>query len=155
MIKWSFWFEKLMVRPKPLSILFRKRVLCMITNKDIMDYKRDGVICEGNAISDHLIEVSRRGIGKSLAKPGQFSRDYTATASLARYLFEYRNWWNIRELEELAFDNSIASLVANILEAGKVFLLMDQWFHREAVSTNAATWHQDEAYFDFLRVRNV
>tara|TARA_B100001123_G_C15260153_1_gene1006295 strand:- start:206 stop:1021 length:816 start_codon:yes stop_codon:yes gene_type:complete len=122
----------------------------MITNKDIKDYKRDGVICIRNAISDQLIEVSRRGIGQSIAKPGRFFRDYTATDSPARYIFEFWNWWNIRELEELAFDNSIASMVASIIEAEKVLLLMDQWFHREAGSTNAATWHHDEPYFDFF-----
>ena len=57
----------------------------------------------------------------------------------------------IPELQaEFAFDSELAALIARLLQADRLTLLMDQWFRREAGSTNAAVWHHDEPYFDFV-----
>ena len=122
----------------------------MIGTEQKESYRRDGVVCLRNVITEQWREVSRRGVETSVANPGRFFRDYTAEGSPARYVFEYWNWWNIPEFEDLAFNSNIAALVAELLDADKLTLLMDQWFLREAGATNGASWHHDEPYFDFF-----
>jgi ectoine hydroxylase-related dioxygenase (phytanoyl-CoA dioxygenase family) len=46
--------------------------------------------------------------------------------------------------------SDLAQSIAQLLQSERLTLLMDQWFRREAASTNAAVWHHDEPYFDFF-----
>ena len=113
-------------------------------------YQREGVVCLRQVIEPRWLECCRKGVDKSIAQPGQFFRDYTSAGSPSRYTFEFWAWQNNPELRALVLESSIGSLVAELLEADRLIMLMDQWLKREAGSTNAAPWHHDEPYFDFF-----
>jgi ectoine hydroxylase-related dioxygenase (phytanoyl-CoA dioxygenase family) len=53
-------------------------------------------------------------------------------------------------LTEFVLKSDLAQSIAQLLQSERLTLLMDQWFRREAASTNAAVWHHDELYFDFF-----
>ena len=118
--------------------------------RDAIDsYQRQGVVCLRQVIAERWLDTCRRGVQRSVDNPGTFFRDYTAEDSPSRYLFDYWIWQSIPELREFSLESDLAELIARLLQTDRLTLLMDQWFRREAGSTNAAVWHQDEPYFDF------
>jgi len=112
-------------------------------------FDREGVLCLRGVIAAEWLQCARRGIDDSMANPGPFFRDQTPAGSPARYVFDYWNWWNIRAFRRLVMDSSLAGMVASLLGAERLYMLMDNWFLREAGATNGAPWHHDEPYFDF------
>lgn len=112
-------------------------------------YRREGVVCLRGVIDAQCLEQARRGIAESLDRPGPFFRDQTPEGSPARYVFDYWNWRNIEALRWLATASPLGGMVASLLGARQLYMLMDNWFMREAGATNGAPWHHDEPYFDF------
>lgn len=121
----------------------------MTESATLADYERDGVVCLRNAFDPRWIALTRRGIARNLQRPGAFFRDHTPAGSPGRYLFDFWTWPHIPEFRDLVFDSPAAALAARFLGARSVFLLMDNWFLREAGAATGAPWHHDEPYFDF------
>ncbi|GAB5468289.1 MAG: hypothetical protein Kilf2KO_13190 [Rhodospirillales bacterium] len=117
------------------------------------DYRRDGVVCLRDVLSKDWIAQALAGIERSFAEPGPFFRDYTEEGSPGRYTFDYWNWQAIPQFRALAFDSPLPRLAADLLEAERLTLLMDNWFSREKGATNGAPWHHDEPYFDYFEGR--
>jgi hypothetical protein len=101
-------------------------------------------------IGGDWLEVCREGIERSVASPGRFFRDQTPEGSPARYMFEYWNWPGNPAFRRLVLKSPLAAMMAELLDAHRLNLLMDNWFLREAGATNGAPWHHDEPYFDFF-----
>lgn len=112
-------------------------------------FDREGVICLRGVIGGDWLECCRAGIARSLERPGPFFRDQTPDGSPARYVFDYWNWRNIPEFRKLVLEAGFGEMIGPLLEAERLYLLMDNWFLREAGATNGAPWHHDEPYFDF------
>ncbi len=113
------------------------------------EYRQNGVVCLRGVLGSEWIALTRRGIERNLAQPGRFFRDHTAEGSGGRYMFDFWTWPDIPEFRALVFDSPVAPLVARLLDARSVYLLMDNWFLREAGASTGAPWHHDEPYFDF------
>ncbi len=113
-------------------------------------YRRDGVICLRKALTAQWLDCTRRGIERNLREPGPFFRDQTPDGSPARYLFDYWNWERIPEFGQFMSDSPMAAQVSALLQAKRLFMVMDNWFLREGGATNGAPWHHDEPYFDFV-----
>ena len=47
------------------------------------------------------------------------------------------------------FDSPVAQMAAELLDARRINLVMDNWFRREAGARSRPPWHHDIAYFDF------
>lgn len=112
-------------------------------------FQQNGVVCLRGVIGDEWLDRARRGIAQSIAHPGPFFRDQTPEGSPARYVFDYWNWPNIEAFRELVTASPFGGMIASLLAAERVYMLMDNWFLREAGATNGAPWHHDEPYFDF------
>ena len=121
----------------------------MITSEVQERYRKDGVVCLRNVISEKWIDCTRAGIARNLEQPGRFFRDQTPADSPGRYVFDYWSWQQIPEFAKLIMDSPIAGIVGELLEAVHLNLLMDNWFMRESGATAGAPWHHDEPYFDF------
>ena len=116
----------------------------------IAAYRRDGVICLRGAFSRDLIDLTIRGIERSIAHPGQFFRDQTPEGSPGRYMFEYWAWRDIPEFAELIETSPAAEIAGRLMSARCATLIMDNWFMKEAGAANGAPWHHDMPYFDFV-----
>lgn len=112
-------------------------------------FEREGVICLRGIVGGEWLECCRAGIARNIENPGPFFRDQTPEDSPARYVFDYWNWPNIPEFRKLVLEAGLEAVIAQLLEASRVYMLMDNWFLREAGATNGAPWHHDEPYFDF------
>ena len=121
----------------------------MIGPTDVSRYTEDGVICLRGIFNEHWLALARQGIERNKTQPGLFFRDQTSDDSPARYVFDYWTWPQIPEFKTLIFDSPAGECAGRLLGASQTRLIMDNWFMREAGSTNAAPWHHDLPYFDF------
>ena len=101
-------------------------------------YRRDGVLCLRNVFDERWIGKIRSGIERNVARPGPFFRDHTSAGSPGRYVFDFWNWRAVPEFREVMFDSPLGVLGAEVLECGRVTMLMDNWFMREPGSVDAA-----------------
>lgn len=115
----------------------------------IAAYERDGVVCLRGMLSRELIDLTTRGIERSIARPGRFFRDQTPEGSPGRYMFEYWAWRDIPEFSELIETSPAAEIAGRLMSASRATLIMDNWFMKEAGAANGAPWHHDKPYFDF------
>jgi ectoine hydroxylase-related dioxygenase (phytanoyl-CoA dioxygenase family) len=113
-------------------------------------FEREGVVCLRGVIGGEWLRCCRRGIEEALQSPGPFFRDQTPEGSPARYVFDYWNWRNVPAFRKLVLQSPFARMIASLLGARELYMLMDNWFLREAGATNGAPWHHDEPYFDFF-----
>ena len=119
-------------------------------SSDAIDaYERDGVVCLRGMLSHDLIDLTIRGIERSLAHPGRFFRDQTPEGSPGRYMFEYWAWRDIPEFTELVKSSPAGEIAGQLMRATAATLIMDNWFMKEAGAANGAPWHHDMPYFDF------
>jgi len=121
----------------------------MISKQQLQQYRQDGVLCLRQAFQPDWVELARAGIERNMAHPGRFFRDHTEKGSHGRYVFDFWNWPDIPEFQRIMFESPLGPLGREMLDTGKVRMLMDNWFVREAGCTSGAPWHHDEPYFDF------
>lgn len=112
-------------------------------------YRRDGVACLRGVIGRRWLDLIAEGIEADRAAPGRFFRDQTPEGSPARYLFSYWMWPENPPIATVAREGPVPAIAAGLLGAARAYLLMDNWFLREAGAANGAPWHHDEPYFDF------
>ena len=53
------------------------------------------------------------------------------------------------EFKDFVFNSPTSKIAAELLEAQKINLVMDNWFFREAGSKSSPPFHHDISYFDF------
>lgn len=121
----------------------------MIDDATRQAYDRDGVVKLSGVVPEATLDLIADGIEADRAAPGRFFRDQTPDGSPARYLFSYWMWPDNPAIAEVAQTGVIPQLTAQLLQAERLSLLMDNWFLREAGAANGAPWHHDEPYFDF------
>ena len=132
-----------------MGMQFLQSQSSMLTKQQLEQYHQDGVVCLRRIFDAEWIQTALAGIDRNLHNPGNFFRDHTADGSAGKYVFDFWNWREIPEFEQLVFSTPLGALGADLLGANRVRLLMDNWFRREAGAINGAPWHHDEPYFDF------
>ena len=84
-----------------------------------------------------------------MANPGPRLEARTTNDSSAKYYESFWMWSEIPEFRQFVFDSPVAQVAAELLEASRINLVMDNWFRREAGARSRPPWHHDIAYFDF------
>ena len=120
-----------------------------IDSVDIERYQQDGVVHLKNVFEPHWLELLRAGIAKDMAQPSPRFEARTTEDSAARYCEDFWVWSLFPEFEQFVRHSPAAELAAQLMNATRINLVMDNWFLREAGAAARAPWHHDIAYFDF------
>ena len=120
-----------------------------VSAQQLESFRRDGVVHLPGVFDGHWLELLARGIERDLANPGPRFEARTTADSDAHYYESFWMWSEIAEFREFVFDSPIAAIAAQLLDAGRINLVMDNWFRREAGARSRPPWHHDIAYFDF------
>jgi len=117
--------------------------------EQIERYRREGVVHLPQVFDESAIEGLRKGIAENLAAPSPRFEARTVGDSSARYSEDFWVWSEFPEFESFVRESPAGALGAELLQAERINLVMDNWFHREAGAVARAPWHHDVAYFDF------
>ena len=121
----------------------------LITNKEIKQFKKDGAIFIKGKFDNVWIEKLKKGIIKAKDNPSPRFVNHTKDKKLPGYYEDFWTWDLHEEFKDFVFNSPTPKIAAELLEAKKVNLVMDNWFFREAGSKSSPPFHHDISYFDF------
>ena len=117
--------------------------------EDIAAFQRDGVVALRRAFAEDWIALLRRGIEADLADPGPNLGNHCKDPGAPAYWEDFWCWSRVPAFERFVRESPAAAIAAQLLGAGRINLVMDNWFLREAGSRSRPPFHHDISYFDF------
>lgn len=112
-------------------------------------FRRDGVVALRGAFDADWLARLAAGIDRDFRAPGpRFVRHSPADAP-AHYYENFWVWNQVPEIGDFLRRSPAAAYAAQLLDARRINLVMDNWFYREAGATGRPPWHHDISYFDF------
>ena len=121
----------------------------IITDSDLEKFKKDGAILIKGKFNSAWIEKLKKGIQNAKNNPSPRFVNHTKDKKLPGYYEDFWTWNLHQEFEDFVYNSPTAKIAAELLEAKKINLVMDNWFFREAGSKSKPPFHHDISYFDF------
>ena len=120
-----------------------------LSASDIAAFKRDGVVQLRQVFAPQWLDLLGRGIDRNMNQPSPRFEARTTEGASARYCEDFWVWSEFSEFETFVRESPAAAIAAQLLDARRINLVMDNWFLREAGAKARPPWHHDIAYFDF------
>ncbi|WP_296057634.1 phytanoyl-CoA dioxygenase family protein [uncultured Amphritea sp.] len=120
-----------------------------LTEVEIQQYQRDGVVCVRNAIDPEWIEKLSAFGRYQLDNPGKLCNDANPGAQKGR-MFTDRYLWRSNDLVyKYAKDSGCARLAAQAMQSQTARFYFDHLLIKKAETTTPTPWHQDVPYWPF------
>ena len=120
----------------------------ILSLEEINQFKAEGAIVLRDKFDIHWIEKLKKGIAKDIKSPSPRFKSHTIKNDIPAYLEDYWTWDLVPEFKDFVFNSPTAKIAAELLDAKKINLVMDNWFLREAGSKSSTPFHHDISYFD-------
>jgi len=121
----------------------------ILSLEEINKFKEDGAVILRNKFDEIWIAKLRLGIQKAKNTPSPRLVSHTKEKDQPAYYEDFWSWNLFNEFEDFVFTFPTAKMAAELLGANKIYLVMDNWFFREAGSKSFPPFHHDISYFDF------
>lgn len=118
----------------------------LITQQDVANYQRDGVIMIRGLFADH-VETLRAGIVRNMADPGPYAAENLHKHEAGRFFDDYCNWDRIAEFEAVIRQSAVADVAADLMQSNRVQLFHDHVLVKEPGTSKPTPWHQDSPYY--------
>ncbi|SMX25362.1 phytanoyl-CoA dioxygenase family protein [Boseongicola aestuarii] len=125
-----------------------------ITQSDIDDYQRDGVVLIKGLFADH-VDTLRAGIDRNMADPGPYGAENTKAGESGRFFDDYCNWTRIPEFEDTIRTSAAARIAADLMGSSRVQMFHEHILVKEPGTTKATPWHQDAPYYFVDGTQNI
>ena len=128
-----------------------ERGAAILAPADIAAFRENGVVQLRQAFAPQWLDLLRRGIEENLRHPSPKQEVRRAAGDSAGpcYVEDFWVWSDFTPFETFVRKSPAAALAAQLLDARRINLVMDNWFLREAGATARPPWHHDISYFDF------
>jgi len=121
-------------------------VTAKLTDKQILDYKKDGVILIKKVFLPWIEKLSK-GFQKVLNKPSSHGRENVSKQDGGRFFEDYCNWQRIEEFKDFIFNSPAAEIVAQSTQSNKIQVFHEHIFLKEPGTKKETPWHQDLPYY--------
>jgi len=117
----------------------------MLTDRQVSDYQRDGVIVLRQLFDDAWMDVLAEGIEENLRRPSRRTANLVDDpTSNGHFFFDARTLGEIDAYDRLMMDSPMAEAAAGLMGSSRAILFYMSIFVR-SVGTRARTpWHQDQ-----------
>lgn len=117
---------------------------CEVTEDQIQQYERDGVICLRGVLDAARLEELRAGMEEAIANIGpQGAIDESRGG---RYVYDTFMWTRNEAFWRLQADSPIPEITAKLMRSKVSHLMADVMFTKEPNTPQETPWHQDQAY---------
>ena len=120
-----------------------------LKENEIKEFKENGAVLIRGKFDISWIEKIKKGIKKAKDNPSPRFVNHTKDKKLPGYYEDFWTWNLHEEFKDFVFNSPTPKIAAELLEAKKINLVMDNWFFREAGSKSSPPFHHDISYFDF------
>ncbi|MFO0989603.1 MAG: phytanoyl-CoA dioxygenase family protein [Alphaproteobacteria bacterium] len=125
----------------------RERV--RISERDIEDYRRDGVVCLRGLFARDWIERLRAALAHNMQKPGPWHRSITKPGQPGNFYYDSMMSRFDPEFRAFAHESPAAEIAGRLMEARATRFYYDQLFVKEPGTLDPMPWHQDLPYWPF------
>ena len=120
-----------------------------IKKYELDNFKNNGAVLLKKRFNQHWIQVLSDGIKNAKNDPSPRFVNHTKDEKLPGYYEDFWTWDLHKEFKDFVFNSPTAKIGAELLEAKRINLVMDNWFFREKGSKSSPPFHHDISYFDF------
>jgi len=120
-----------------------------IKKYELDNFKNNGAVLLKKRFNQHWIQVLSDGIKNAKNDPSPRFVNHTKDEKLPGYYEDFWTWDLHKEFKDFVFNSPTAKIGAELLEAKRINLVMDNWFFRERGSKSSPPFHHDISYFDF------
>ena len=114
-----------------------------MTDEEITQYRRDGVVCLRDVLTPEWIDTIRAGIDEQREQPGPYA---TVLQSERSYTMAEQVSSNFNDkLRRAVLQSGAGQIAQAMLQATQVRLLHDNIFYKDAGDIIETPWHQDTA----------
>lgn len=121
----------------------------LTTPAERRNFQQDGLVVLRDRFEAKWIEQLREGIQADINNPSANFSNHTSDPDAPAYLEDFWAWNLFPQFRDFVRHSPCAAIAAELLEAERVHLVMDNWFLRQAGSNSHAPFHHDISYFDF------
>lgn len=118
-----------------------------ISEADIQNYQRDGVVCLRQAFEHRWLTTVAQGIDAELASPGPGFVEQQEKGKPGRFVTDYCAAQRIEQFQDFIARSPAAELVAKIMASSSARFLMDVLWIKEPGTAKPTAWHHDQPYF--------
>ena len=104
----------------------------IITKSELDLFKKDGAVLIKGKFDNAWIDKLKTGINKAKENPSPRFVNHTKDQNQPGYYEDFWTWDLHEEFRDFVFKSPTAKIAAELLEAKKINLVMDNWFFREA-----------------------
>ena len=126
----------------------------LITEQDIEDFQRDGVIVVRGLFADHIDDL-QSGIAENMAHPGPYASTNDKKGETGLFFDDYCNWQRIAAFEWVIRTSPAAEVAADLMRSKTAQLFHDHVLVKEPGTSMATPWHQDGPYYFVSGQQNV
>jgi ectoine hydroxylase-related dioxygenase (phytanoyl-CoA dioxygenase family) len=121
--------------------------LSPVTDQDVADFRRDGVVCLRRMFDPEWIERMNRAVNRIMDAHNPMARPREVTKALGgksgRYHINSFVWLWDEDFRDWAMHSPMARIAARMMDAKEVRLFYDQVFVKEPQTAEMTDWHQD------------
>ena len=118
----------------------------MITEKDVQEFARDGVVCLRGVFKD-WIDPLLQGIENNIAHPSERSRIWDRDAEGNVCFYDSQVWQQIAEYRDFALNSPCGELAGRLMKSSRTNFFFDAIFVRTPGAQFRTPFHQDEPYW--------
>ena len=118
----------------------------LLTQADIEDYQRDGVVVVRGLWADQ-VDTLRAGVARNMSEPGPYAAENLKDGEAGRFFDDYCNWQRIPEFEEVIRASAVAEVAADLMRSDSAQLFHDHVLVKEPGTSKPTPWHQDGPYY--------
>jgi ectoine hydroxylase-related dioxygenase (phytanoyl-CoA dioxygenase family) len=126
-----------------------------VTDTDIADFRRDGVVCIRGLFSPEEVATGRRGIDANIAAPSPRAKVASAPGDPGFFLEDFCNWQENGDYRDLIFNSAAAGVAGALMGSKTVRLYHDHLLVKEPNTKARTPWHQDQPYYNIDGMQNV
>ncbi len=124
-----------------------RKPLSPVTDREVADFERDGVVCLRRMFDAEWIERMNRAVNRVMDTQHALARPREITKALGgktgRYHINSFVWLWDEDFRAWTLESPMAEIAARMLRADEVRLFYDQVFVKEPQTAEMTDWHQD------------
>ena len=118
-----------------------------LSNEQINEYERDGVICLRSVFEPAWLEQLAVGVGKNFAAPGPYHTVYTAKDNPGGFYDDYCNWSRIGEYEDFISNSCAGEIAGRMMRSTTARIYHEHVLVKEPGTREPTPWHHDLPYY--------
>ena len=126
-----------------------------LSDQDVADFQRDGVVCIRQLLSPDEVALLRDGIDANLATPSPRAKVASRPGDPGFFIEDFCNWQGNDAYRRVIFDSPLAAAAGRLMQSQRVRLYHDHMLTKEPGTRQRTPWHQDQPYYNIDGRQNI